>query len=138
MTTSANGKMIATLSANIVAELAKRKDRSAWDKGVTAYAIELAESLENWDKEPTTWAELKETLLNGASDWEQYSYGGCALIYDYDIAERLCNPTELKRCKEGAKDPNSRENWCDVQARALRQAYSRVKNTIAARRYFNA
>ena len=36
-----------TLSAAIIAELNTRKDRSAWNKGVTEYATELAESLDN-------------------------------------------------------------------------------------------
>lgn len=39
-----------TISAAIIAELNTRKDKSTWDKGVTEYATELAESLDNWDK----------------------------------------------------------------------------------------
>lgn len=66
------------------------------------------------------------TERNGASDWNQYSWGGCSLIYNRDIAERVCNATELKRCtyRDGSlKDqPNGREAWLDVQARALFQA----------------
>lgn len=27
--------------------------------------------------------------MNGAKSWAQYSYGGCSLVYDGDIAERL-------------------------------------------------
>ena len=34
--------------------------------------------------------ELEKILLNGAENWNQYSYGGCALIYDTDIAVTLC------------------------------------------------
>nr|DAP26633.1 MAG TPA: hypothetical protein [Bacteriophage sp.] len=67
-------------------------------------------------------------MLNGAQDWEQYSWGGSALIYDYDIAERLCCPSELKKTRNGERRPNSREEWLDVQARALYQAASRVVN----------
>lgn len=65
-------------------------------------------------------------MLNGARDWSEYSYGGCSLIYDGDIAERLCTPGELKRTRHGERRPNSREGWLDVQARALSQACSRV------------
>lgn len=99
-------------------------ERSAWSRGVKAYAVELIESLEG-DYSPAA-------LLNGATDWRAYSYGGCSLIYDADIAERLCSPSELKRCKGGDNQPNSRESWLDVQTRALRQAARLVHNAFTA------
>ncbi len=89
-------------------------ERSAWARGVKAYAVELIESLEG-DYSPAA-------LLNGAESWKSYSYGGSSLIYDRDIAKRLCSPSELKRCKGGANQPSPRESWLDVQTRALRQA----------------
>ena len=99
-----------------------RHDRSAWDRGVTAYALDLLETFAD-----TSAAELdRSALLNGASSWTEYSYGGCALIYDSDIAERLCTPSELKRKRGGELAPNSRELWLDVQARALNQACGRL------------
>lgn len=64
-----------TISAAIIAELNTRNDRSAWNKGVTEYASELAESLDNWYKQPESVVELREMLLNGASDWTAYSWG---------------------------------------------------------------
>jgi len=91
--------------------------KSAWDKGVELYAEELREHLEE-NNLPAT----KENLLDGAHNWIQYSYGGCALIYDADIAERLCTPSELKSKKGGELQPNGRETWLDCQARALSQA----------------
>lgn len=139
MTTSANGKISATLSANIIAELQQRKDRSAWNKGVTAYAIELAETLDNWGKQPASVSELREMLFNGAADWSAYSWGGSSLIYNADIAERLCSPSELKRVtnKSGLRDyPNASEHWLDVQARALNQASRRLVSIAA--KYLNA
>ena len=69
---------------------------------------------------------VRAALLNGAADWSQYSWGGCSLIYNSDIAERLCNPSELKKTRNGERRPNSREEWLDVQARALFQAANRV------------
>ena len=69
---------------------------------------------------------VRAALLNGAADWSQYSWGGCSLIYDGDIAERLCCPSELKKTRNGERRPNSREEWLDVQARALFQAANRV------------
>lgn len=110
--------------------LETRKDRSAWDKGVAVYALELldevAERIDYEEKEPETRAEFKEYALNGATNWSQYSWGGSSLIYDYDIAERLCTPSELKKTRGGERRPNSREEWLDVQARALQQAWSRL------------
>ena len=78
-------------------------------------------------------------MLNGAVDWSAYSWGGSSLVYNQDIAERLCSPSGLKRVtnKNGLRDyPNSREHWLDVQARALYQAANRVVEI--ANKYFNA
>ena len=89
--------------------------RSAWARGVRDAAIDLLDNLEG--------REVKEAnLLNGAQSWIEYSEGGSYLIYDADIAEAYCNPSELKRCKGGERAPNARESWMDVQARALYQA----------------
>lgn len=110
--------------------LETRKDRSAWNKGITVYALEMlddvAESIEYNGKEPETRTELKEIALNGAESWEEYSWGGSALIYNGDIAERLCSPSELKKTHGGERRPNSREEWLDTQARALYQAFRRL------------
>lgn len=102
--------------------------RSAWNKGVKVYALELLEDTQedNFDN----WSLLNKTLLNGAINWREYSWGGCSLIYDRQIAERLCNPTELKRTKHGEKFPNENEYWLDVQARALFQAREAIKSAF--------
>ena len=114
----------------IKTQLEARKDRSAWDKGVTKYAFELVEELEERaayeGRNPAAGAECKEWMLNGAQDWNSYSWGGSSLIYDGDIAERLCTPSELKKTRHGERRPNSREEWLDTQARALYQACNRV------------
>ena len=105
------------------------KARSAWNNGVKEYAIELLDDAAS-NRECGEFAslqELKEAVLNGASDWMQYSEGGCSLIYNADIAERLCNPSELKKTKNGTNNPNNRENWVQVQARALFQAWELIK-----------
>ena len=114
----------------VAAELEARKDRSAWGRGVNSYALELVEELreraayEGRNHEPGK--ECREWMLNGAQDWNQYSWGGSSLIYDCDIAERLCTPSELKKTRHGERRPNSREEWLDTQARALTQACNRV------------
>lgn len=107
------------------------KVRSAWNKGVKEYAIELLDdAASNCECEGfSNLQELKEAILNGAKDWAQYSESGSSLIYNTDIAERLCTPSELKRTKNGINDPNNRENWVQVQARALFQAWELIKRT---------
>lgn len=103
--------------------------QGAWNNGVKTYAVELlddaASNLEC--EEFASLQELKEAILNGAKDWLQYSEGGCSLIYNTDIAERLCNPSELKKTKNGMNNPNSREIWVQCQARALFQAWELIK-----------
>lgn len=94
--------------------------KSAWQKGVEMYAEELLESF-YWDHDKNEKPTEKD-LLNGAENWEQYSWGGSSLIYDRDIAERLCSPSELKKTRNGERRPNAREEWLDTQARALFQA----------------
>lgn len=123
--------------AQVRAILNGRKCRSAWDRGVMQYAEELtAELAENINGGYITLEQLatadgrKAALLNGANDWSQYSYGGSALVYDYEIAERMCNPSELKRTRGGERNPNSRETWLDCQARALTQAAARVREAV--------
>lgn len=109
------------------------KQRSAWDKGVTQYALEMVEQLGEQinggyfeELDLTESKKVRAALLNGAANWSQYSWGGCSLIYDGDIAERLCSPSELKKTRNGERRPNSREEWLDTQARALFQAANRV------------
>ena len=95
--------------------------RSAWAKAVKLYAYELVEEMDDSKEFYGSPADRKE-LLNGASDWNQYSWGGCSLIYDACIAERLCTPSELKKRHGGDYRPNINEEWLDAQARALYQA----------------
>lgn len=118
----------------IRAALEAQKPRSAWGRGVHTYAEELLEELEEaisgGYEDPakiTTGKELEKALLNGAQNWNEYSLGGSALIYNSDIAERLCNPSEMKRTRNGERRPNSREEWLDTQARALFQASNRLR-----------
>lgn len=125
-----------------------RKNRSAWNRGVKEYALELCETLKEsieggyiCDIDHMTPVMLENALLNGAKDWQHpndlyrhwvvFSWGGSALIYDPDIAKRLCTPSELKRTNNGERRPNSREEWLDVQARALYQA-ARLILSVAA------
>jgi len=116
-------------------EVEKTKARSAWQYGVKVYAFDLlAELAEGVRSGYITETDLsnrqlfEKAMLNGAQDWAQYSEGGCSLIYDRDIAYRLCTQTELNRTDYGRLNPNISENWIDVQSRALYQAAQMILN----------
>lgn len=112
----------------------KRFARSAWDKGVYDYAFDILEPL--GDELENVNA---DTLMNGVNTWTAYSYGGCALICDDDIAKRMCTPSEYKKYLNAGLNSKLSDSdyWLgDVQTRALfqamakiRRAYTRVRNT---------
>jgi hypothetical protein len=104
--------------------------RTAWGRGVLEYAREMVADLD--PDTVLTRDTVRRVVLNGATDARQYSEGGCALIYDCDIAARVCTPSELKRKKGGALPPNRNETWLDVQTRAINQALDLIAR--AARR----
>ena len=137
-TTEATDNIPATMNANettsaniehanrIAGVINGAKCRGAWQNGEKTYALMLLD----WYKEEASENPLTlETMLNGAKDWKQYAYGGAgvAQCYNAAIAETLCSPSELKRTKGGAKAPNNNETWCDVEARALFQAWQAIK-----------
>lgn len=116
--------------STIIAALANQRTRSAWERGVVAYAQSMLDELEPTEE---LWPRtVEKVLLNGAPSWHDYSWGGCALIYNADIAERLCNPSELRRSDNGRRRPNAREEWLDTQARACFQAAQLVKRIVCA------
>lgn len=115
-------------------EVNEVRTRSAWTQGVKLYALELLEGIKDgiesgWidDEDIESPAMLDRALLNGASSWSEYSWGGCSLIYNGDIAERLCTASELKKTRNGERKPNRSEEWLDTQARALYQASELIK-----------
>lgn len=105
--------------------------QSKWTQGVDSYSAELYQKhIEEYAGERVTLA----TLLNGAKDWKEYSYGGSSELYDQDIAERLATPSEIKSRtrKDGSLNnmANANETWLDVQARALHQAAEQLTREI--------
>lgn len=119
---------------DLLKKLENVKVRGAWNNGVKEYAIYLiGDNLADSDyTEINDLEELKEVILNGSSDWKQFSYDGWGFVYDEEICKTLCSPSEYKRLhyKEGGvKQPNKRETWCDVEARALFQAWEMIKRT---------
>ena len=98
--------------------------RSTWNIGIKTYALELLKEVTDEQLEECVLSghharvTLRNLLLNGAKTWDDYSYGGHSLILDKDIANRLCSPSKLKKCKD--------EIWLDVQALALAQAFDLI------------
>lgn len=122
----------------IIEKLDGFKPRSAWKKGVLSYAYILLENVFDgikceyfnpFEVDITDYLVAKY-CYNGARNATEYSYGGCALIYDEVIAVQLCTVGELRRCNFGRKQPNNRETWLDVQARALFQAAELLVNIV--------
>ena len=130
--------------AEIRQEIESKKPRSAWDKGVKEYALELLEDMENErnaakETDMVVYpATLEVELLNGAMNWKQYSWGGCSLIYDKQIARRLCSASELKKTHDGERQPYANEQWLDVQTRALHQAENMIYACIHSVKVSNA
>lgn len=107
--------------------------RSAWGRGVAKYALDIISDLkERGINEVTPESPLfLKQCLNGAESWQQYSNGGCSLICDFEIVERLCTESEKRRFNAGCLErPNAMEpTWIDTQARALSQAFRLLKET---------
>ena len=127
--------------------------RSRWDRAVIEDAEEMiAEAIENLkdtpDEAPRDLTALTAELLNvsvstlrswGGDDGHngvrslyqcahESSWGGSHLCYNSDIARHYCTPSELKRTRDGARRPNARDEWLDVQARAIYQALSKIRH----------
>lgn len=118
--------MKALAEARRILQEEKKKERGAYGRGVYEYAFDIIDVLEEYEPEELEAVKnrqyLKKLMLKGAESTKEASYGACFLIYDEDIAERLCNPSELKKTKHGQRRPNRNEEWLDVQARALNAA----------------
>lgn len=92
------------------------------DEVTKDYAFELLDSLDEIadnDEDETCGVNLR-TALNGASNWSQYSEGGCSLCYNYDIRKRLRTDPE----NPYANDGTTLLQW---QAIKLSQAWNRIE-----------
>lgn len=105
------------------AEKLSRTERSCWSRGVASLVRDYAEDvLREHDGETATIKEFDQLWNCGAETLRDAVYGGCFDIWNYDIAKRLCTPSEFKRTKEGMREPNRRETWLDVEYRAICRA----------------
>lgn len=141
------------LTAVLTVIQSQKPARSRWDRAVIEDAEEMiSEAIENLkdtpDEAPRDLTALTAQLLNVSvrtlRDWgrdngnggikdlykcaHESSWGGSHLCYDSDIARHYCTPSELKRTRDGARRPNAREDWLDVQARAIYQALSKIRH----------
>lgn len=116
--------------------------KSAWKKGVREYALEIVEEYVSggaWNGVDITDA---RQVLNYTYTKDEklldivrfMSEGGSFLIYNEDIAERLCTRSELLHAthKDGSlrDHANARESWLDVQSRAVYQACNIISHII--------
>ena len=109
--------------------LTQEKPRSAWSRGVNNIALNIVdEILQEYEGN-------EEPHFYRVDDFARHFYGvslreavdgGCFLIYDYDIAENFCTPSELNRVKNGERNPNSCETWLDVMYRGAYQAIRHI------------
>ena len=118
-------------------KIKEKTKRSYWSEGVTKYALELSRELKEniidgyfKAKNLTNSRKTEKQLLNGAKNWSQFSRDGNSLVYDYDIAGRLCNETQWERTRHGKRRPNRKEDWLDIQAKALQEAATRIQESI--------
>lgn len=143
-----------TILTAVLATLQNQKPaRSHWDRAVIEDAEEmLQEAIDNLRDNPeeaprdltALTAELLNVSIRTLQSWggdngnggikdlykctHESSWGGSHLCYDYDIARHYCTPSELKRTRDGERRPNAREEWLDVQARAIYQALSKIRH----------
>lgn len=102
--------------------------RSAWSKGVKAYALDILANFEEWRKwneeNGESVPELDErTALNGADNWQHWAAGASGLAESYAILCRLCPPSEIKK---GVRNID----WLEVEARAARQAWRMIAEAV--------
>lgn len=111
------------------------RKRGQWNKATACYADLLLDSyieICKWyaDQNEAIPALSLDIVLNGASGWHQYSYYGCALVYDSDIAKVVFTPAQFAKWKQGRKV--TAEPLLDIQARALAAGWGVLKS---AQRY---
>lgn len=111
------------------------RKRGQWNKATAYYADFLLDSyieICKWcaDQNEAIPALSLDLVLNGASGWHQYSYGGLALVYDGDIAKVVFTAVQFTKWQQGRNV--TAEPLLDIQARALAAGWRVLKS---AKRY---
>lgn len=106
------------------------RKRGQWNKTMAYYADFLLDSyidICKWsaDQNEAIPALSLDVVLNGASGWYQYSYGGLALVYDGDIAKVVFTPAQFANWEQGRKVTD--EPMLYIQARALAAGWRVLK-----------
>ena len=89
------------------------------------YAFELLEQVaeKNDLQNVQSFTDFQTKCLAGAPDWNRFSYGGCSLVSEYEIAKRfLPNLVGDKT----PKPPHAAADWMEVQAKVLPMACRRL------------
>ena len=71
--------------------------RSTEDRAVLAYMAELVDTMRNHSAEVVTAQDVERICLNGANNWQHYSFSGCSLCYNDQIAELILPPSRRNR-----------------------------------------
>lgn len=108
------------------------RPRSAWSRGVRAYALDLIDNIEELSNyEFNNCGEYlaisEEVALNGAGCWSNYAAGGCGLVYTSAILERLCTASELHRLNRSSR---SDIDAIEIEGRALFQAWRLIAENL--------
>lgn len=111
------------------------RKRGQWNKAISYYADFLLDryiDICKWcaDENEAIPDLSLDLVLNRASCWHQYSYGGLALVYDVDIAKVVFTPAQFAKWEQGRKV--TAEPLLDIQARALAAGWRVLKS---AQRY---
>lgn len=113
----------------------QKHTRGTYQKALCSYALELCDNIA--DNYITTADELehlesitnlKERALNGATNWNKYSWGGCSLCYNFDILSRLFCKSIVKKYENA--DSVKGRHLLDWQASALAKAFGKINFLI--------
>lgn len=105
------------------AEKMSRTEHSYWSRGVASLIRDYGEdALGEHDGEIISARDFYKLWNCGSDSLREAVYGGCFDIWNYDIAKRLCTPSDLKKSNEGMRRPNKYQDWIDVELIAVKQA----------------
>ena len=114
--------------SRIIEAIEKQEPKSQDHKARRLYALEMLAGLAENKGAVYQWDNLRQNvidMLNGAENWQQYNDGGCSLVYNRDIAERIMTPSEFKRWENSTSEPD----LLGRQYRYLLRAVSLIKFT---------
>lgn len=126
-------KIYTATYSDVIKWLDESCGRSAWRRAVNVYCHEMLYMYEEAPSAVLSSDTIMNVCLNGAKDWLDYSVSGTFLNTEEEIAERLCTPSELKRCRNSKGDFYPRYDfayWFGRQAAALSCAASRIRSAL--------